>query len=67
MNAQLLGPGKAAEMLSVAPRTIQNWIDSGLLKGYRIPGSKHRRCLREDVLEFAKANGMKVFDEESES
>ncbi len=54
MNQNLLSPGKIADLLSVARRTVCHWIDSGLLKGFRIPGSRHRRVRKEDFDAFQK-------------
>ena len=31
-------PQDVANICHVAPRTVAKWIDSGRLKGYRIPG-----------------------------
>lgn len=50
--------GDVARICSVAPRTATKWIDSGKLKGYRIPGSKDRRIPRENLEEFLVENGM---------
>jgi excisionase family DNA binding protein len=47
--------GQVAKILRVAPRTVQTWIDQGILKGYRLPnGSKDRRVLEPDLINFAK-------------
>jgi len=35
-----------------------NWIDTGLLPGYRIPGSKVRRVPVEDLRRFMLKHGM---------
>lgn len=55
---EILTTGNIAELCGVAPRTVSKWIDSGKLKGYRIPGTLHRRVLREDLSRFLKANDM---------
>lgn len=52
--------GQIAKLCHVAPRTVNNWFDGGLLKGYRIPGSQDRRIPRESLLRFLKAGGMPV-------
>jgi excisionase family DNA binding protein len=49
-----LTTGQIAEGLGVAPRTVVHWIDEGLLPGYRIPGSRHRRVRPVECLEFLK-------------
>lgn len=50
--------GNIATMLHVAPRTVSKWIDSGLLQGYRLPGSQDRRVTDEKLKEFLMAHGM---------
>ncbi len=57
-NGKMLTPGKVATMCSVSSRTVCRWIDDGLLKGHRLPGSLHRRCSRKDVVAFAKVNNL---------
>lgn len=44
--------GEVATICSVAPRTVSNWFDSGLLAGYRIPGSKDRRIPHNQLIKF---------------
>lgn len=51
---------EVAKICKVAPRTVLKWIDSGRLKGYRIPMSLHRRVLPSDLESFLKANGMET-------
>jgi len=50
--------GQIAKICDVAPRTVSHWIDRGLLKGYRIPGSSDRRVHREQLLKFMIENKM---------
>lgn len=53
----LLTTGEVARFCEVAPRTVNGWIDSGILDGFRLPGSKDRR-VRVDVLyTFMKTGG----------
>jgi excisionase family DNA binding protein len=55
-----LTAGNVAEIVRVAPRTVSKWIDSGLLRGYRLPGSQDRRVLAKDLKAFMEARGMPV-------
>jgi len=48
----ILSAGTVAKICDVAPRTVTNWFDKGKLKGYRLPNSRDRRILSEDVREF---------------
>ncbi len=57
-NRDVLRTGDVAKLCRVAARTVTKWIDNGSLKGFRIPGSAHRRVTRDDFIAFAKAHGM---------
>jgi predicted site-specific integrase-resolvase len=57
---KVLSSGEVAQICHVAPRTAQKWIDAGLLKGYRIPGSRDRRVPVEEMFRFMKEHGIPV-------
>jgi excisionase family DNA binding protein len=42
-----------AKLTGVAPRTVRTWIDKGVLKGQRLPGSSHRKVRTDDYNRFA--------------
>ncbi|WP_442497280.1 response regulator [Methylobacter sp. sgz302048] len=46
-----LSTKKAAQLLDVSQRTIQNWVDTGKLKSTKTLGG-HRRLMRSDVEGF---------------
>lgn len=48
--------GEVARLCNVTIRTVIRWIDTGQLKGYRIPGSRDRRVPRENLVAFMKAH-----------
>ncbi len=50
--------GEVAKISSVTKRTVIKWIDSDKLKGYRIPGSSHRRVAKEDLATFLREHGI---------
>jgi two-component system, OmpR family, response regulator RpaA len=52
--------GQIARFCAVAPRTVSKWIDTGLLVGYRIPKSQHRRVPRSALVRFLRDNGLPV-------
>jgi len=54
----VLTTGQVAKICNVAPRTVSKWFDQGYLHGYRIPGSKDRRILLDQLIRFMRANGM---------
>ena len=58
--------GQVAKICKVPPRTVSKWVDSGRLKGYRIPGSQDRRIPREYLVRFLKEHGMPLGDLEDE-
>jgi excisionase family DNA binding protein len=53
-------PGEVAMLAGVSPRMVVKWFERGHLKGYRIPGSQHRRFLRNDVIRFFHRAGIPV-------
>ena len=53
-----LSTGQIAKLVQVAPRTVSKWIDSGLLPGYRLPGSRDRRVPRASLVKFLADNNM---------
>ena len=48
-----------ADMISVDPGSVANWIDSGVLKAHRTPGG-HRRVDAEDLLRFLREHNMPI-------
>jgi excisionase family DNA binding protein len=59
---RVMTSGQAARACGVAPRTLTGWIDSGKLRGYRIPGSKARRVPVDELVKFCKAHGLPTDD-----
>jgi excisionase family DNA binding protein len=55
---------KASKYCSVSPKTIINWIESGLIKAYKTPGG-HRRINRKDLIAFMENQGMPIPDKET--
>lgn len=47
-DGALCSPGEAAKMLGVSPKTIQLWVDSGILTAWKTVGG-HRRVTIESV------------------
>jgi len=50
--------GEAAEICKLSQQTIIRCFDSGLLRGFRVPGSKFRRIPHKDLVEYMKANNI---------
>jgi excisionase family DNA binding protein len=48
--------GDVARICQVTKRTVIQWIDSGKLQGYRIPGSRHRRVSAASLQAFLRAH-----------
>ena len=55
---QVFTTGEVSRICKVAPSTVSKWFDTGQLKGYRVPGSQHRRIPRQNLMQFLKDNGM---------
>ncbi len=54
----VLTTGDVAKICNVAHRTVSKWFDSGILPGYRIPGSKDRRIPLEELIRFMKSHNI---------
>jgi len=50
-----------AGICSVSPRMVAKWCDSGALRHYLVPGSKHRRASREQLERFLREHKMECF------
>ena len=57
-NPQSLTTGEVAKLCNVSGAMVRRWVDGGILKGFRIPGSKFGRIPRKEVTEFLRTNGM---------
>lgn len=55
---EVFGTGAIARICGVSPRTAAAFIDSGRLKGWRIPGCRARRTSRDLLAKFLRDNGM---------
>jgi len=53
---EVLTTGEVARICRVAPRTVSKWVDSGKLRGYRIPGSRDRRIPLPQLIAFMRAH-----------
>jgi excisionase family DNA binding protein len=53
---EVLTTGEVARICRVAPRTVSKWVDSGKLRGYRIPGSRDRRIALPQLIAFMRAH-----------
>lgn len=58
LGRDVLTTGQVAEAIGVGSRTAAKLIDSGRLKGWRIPGSRMRRVAREELVRFMAEHGI---------
>ncbi|MGR3310256.1 MAG: response regulator [Candidatus Brocadiales bacterium] len=58
MSNDILTSGEVARICNVSSPTVIKWIDTGMLKGFKIPGSKARRVTKKDLLEFMREHDM---------
>ena len=54
----ILTTGEAALLSGVSQQTVIRWLDDGLLPGWKIPGSSHRRVHREVLKQFCHDHGI---------
>ncbi len=52
--------GEVADICQVSTRTVQKWIDGGLLCGYVLPGGKDRRVVVGELVGFMNEHKMPV-------
>ena len=55
-----LTTAEIGRLTGVSCRTAARWIDDGSLRGYRLPGSKHRRVPPAELLAFARRHDLPV-------
>ena len=60
IEKEVLTTGEVAKICKVASRTVSKWFDTGVLKGYRIPGSRDRRIPTSELIRFMKAHSMPI-------
>ena len=58
-----LTSGDIANYLDVTQRTVIRWINSGQLKGFKLPGRGNNRIQVVDFIEFLKNNAMPIPDQ----
>lgn len=49
-----------ATMLGVSVSTVNKWFRTGMLAGWLVPGSRHRRFSVATVRDFAAKHGMPI-------
>lgn len=59
---QVYTTGDIARLCHVTKRTVIKWIDQGRLRGFRIPGSTHRRVAAADLAAFLKKHRLPEFE-----
>ena len=57
-----LTSGEIASYCDVNLRTVIRWIESGKLKGFKLPGRGNNRVLVEDFVEFLERHDMPIPD-----
>ena len=58
-----LTSGDIANYLDVTQRTVIRWINSGQLKGFKLPGRGNNRIQVVDFIKFLKNNAMPIPDQ----
>lgn len=58
-RGEVFTTGEVAKVCHVATHTVNRWVDTGAMRGYRLPGThKQRRVTRDALLAFLKEHGM---------
>jgi len=57
MSVSWLTTGQAARRLGVSPKTVTKWIDSGALRGMKLPFSNDRRVHPQALEDFEREHG----------
>ncbi|MEY4699917.1 MAG: DNA-binding response regulator MtrA [Pseudomonadota bacterium] len=60
MHRDVLTTGQVAAICHVSQQTVIRVADNGSLKGFRVPGSTHRRFMVDDVRRFMTAHNIPV-------
>ena len=55
---EYLSTGQIAELLSLTPRTIQRYINKGVLKAHKLPGRGNNRVSINDFAQFCEEHAM---------
>lgn len=63
LTCQLFTTGQIAKICSVAPRTVAQWCDKGMLAYYRIPSSPDRRITRAALIAFFRKWRLPMLDQ----
>ena len=58
-SKQTFTTGEVADLIHVHQTTVIDWMDKGLMEGYRTPGG-HRRIQREALLRFLATQRMPI-------
>jgi|AP45_3_1055517.scaffolds.fasta_scaffold12646_5 hypothetical protein len=53
-RAQVFTTGDVAKICNLSIAKVNSLFDLGLLQGFKIPGSSHRRIPRKNIIEFIK-------------
>ena len=55
-----LTTGEVAKICNVSQKTVIKWFDDGIIKGYKIPGTKDRRIPIKNLTDFLKSNNIPI-------
>jgi len=60
IDSDALTTGQISILCKVAPKTVAKWIDTGRLKGYKLPSGGDRRAEKTEVLSFMKLHRLPI-------
>jgi excisionase family DNA binding protein len=67
MAPHVMTTAAAAKVAGVSLQTMIRWVDGGRVPGFRIPGSTHRRVVRDGLFKFLLDHGMPVGESDGPS
>lgn len=64
LDQEVYTTGQAGEVIGCSIQTVIRAVDSGLIKGFRLPDSRFRRINRIALAEYLYRYGGKILDQE---
>lgn len=49
---------EVAKLFGFSAHLVRKWCDQGIIRSWKIPGSRHRRIEEKDLLAFAREHGL---------
>jgi|CXWL01.1.fsa_nt_gi excisionase family DNA binding protein len=60
VDKSVLTTGAVAKLIGLSTKKVSQLVDAGKLKGFKIPGSTHRRIARDEFEKFCAQYGIPI-------